>query len=217
MTRLASVSLLPACFALACDPRADKQARPGTPQPTHAALTGVTSPSPNPSAEARPHAPQNAWTGHWSGVAAVRKTELVLPGKRSMQAAWSKDPGTAHVGRALLDCRVEPSGQARCELRSEDNSQAGPGQLPQLKLSGLWDDPKSIAAEVEAQAAPPALTELSSGTLQGTLKTADEAVGTLRLASGDSMLLRSGSFELKRQPLGAPSPSPSSTEATTTQ
>jgi len=125
------------------------------------------------------------YVGTWSGgyEATLQPVEKMPGAVRE----WAKDDGTQASGKGTLTLTVDDSGRV---------SGASEGPLGALAITGVADENAlrlSLAPREEA----------SVGAFRGTLvatSQGDAVRGTLKAASGDGLLLRSGAVELRRSP-----------------
>lgn len=124
---------------------------------------------------------KNPYAGRWSGTyeAALERVVLPVGGIR----AWKEDDGAAGAGKGTLSVEVSADGSARGEAT---------GPLGAQTLRGIADE---HGLRLTLAPKEPDVRGFS-GTLVAA-KSADRVTGQLRASSGDSLVVRKASVELR--------------------
>ena len=134
------------------------------------------------SAAAKPRGPEGKWQGHYQS----ERYALELTNKKAEEKAWSEDDGKTKQGKGTLRLVITESGAVSGELS---------GPLGDLRLSGELVNNRLTARLTSENQQPEEL----SGVLTANVEE-DVIRGTLQASSGDSLLIRQASVELKRAP-----------------
>lgn len=164
--------------AAGCDKGATESPAKAAAPAGSTSATVVAKPAASASAAPPPAAP-TAWAGSYDA-----KVGEVNPPKAAHEKTWTKDPGTAAIGKGTIELTVAPAKGV------VTGTAAGP--LGDLVVSGELDD-KELRANLTPK--EPNGEHAMTGVLSLT-KNGDKLEGTLRASDRDAKIVREATVEL---------------------